>query len=97
MAIVNKNSIYFRKGLERALIFVLYLTFVYWSMEACLKYVYEPTQTKVHYTLGDDGKNINVPLITICDKQRINVKDLKAIMFINKLFFIFFLPTLFRS
>ena len=75
MPIVYQNSMYFKKGLERALIFILYLTFVYWSMEAVLKYIDEPTQTKVHYTLGDDGKNINVPLITICDVQRINVND----------------------
>ena len=62
-------AVYLKKSLQWSPIFILYLIFVYWSMEAVWKYIDEPTRTKVHYTLGDDGKNIKVPLMTIYEKK----------------------------
>ena len=58
------------KCVDLLITFLLYLTFVYWSTEAVLKYLDEPTITEIHYNYGDnENGSIQFPLVTLCSKK----------------------------
>ena len=57
--------------LRKLALFSFYLIFVYWSSQAVFKYLSEPTNTSIEYTLGDNGKGtIKFPLVTFCNHDQ---------------------------
>ena len=46
---------------QRIIVLLLFLIFVYWSTGAVLKYLDEPATTNIHFTLGDTEDGIQFP------------------------------------
>ena len=46
---------------QRIIVLLLFLIFVYWSTGAVLKYLDEPATTNIHFTLGDTVDGIQFP------------------------------------
>ena len=47
-------------------IFILYLVFVYWATQAVLKFLDEPTTTRIYYKFGENGKQLKPSTTTFC-------------------------------
>ena len=55
-----------KRDLEWCGCFFLYLTFIYWSTQAIMKYQSEPAVTNIETTYGDNDVGIRFPTITFC-------------------------------
>ena len=50
-----------KRIVQRIVVLILFLIFVYWSTGAVLKYLDEPATTNIHFTLGDTEDGIQFP------------------------------------
>ena len=59
------------KIVRQIFIFILYLVFVYWATKAVLKFLDEPTTTKIYYQFGENGKQLKPSTTTFCSARKL--------------------------
>lgn len=57
----------FQKICRPLIKFILWMTCIYWSTGAILKWLEEPTSTHIYFNYGDSEKGIEFPAITFCE------------------------------